>query len=161
MDGTSPAKKCTQIEQLVQRTAILDSNIWMNPELDAFFRRLRTRLNESSRTLTLFGPQFDEMCNIKDREPFASKKGRLARLALSRIETLQELGMLRVDPLVLQADPKAYADPLILILIHQLTSKGEDVHFVSDDRELRIRVREFAKDDKGLLDVCTSDCFKK
>ena len=60
---------------------------------------------------------------------------------------------------VLQAHPKAYADPKILKLIEGLTAERRTVHFVSDDRELRIRAREVADKQPGIMTVCTSNCL--
>ncbi len=159
--GRPPANPatCQRIDELLRATVILDSNIWMNPSLDDFFHRLRIAVRTGPHVLTLFGPQFDEICNIKDRAPYASKRGRLARLALSRIEAMQGAGCLQIDPLVLQAHPRAYADPRILTLIDRLTGDGQTVHFVSDDRELRIRARQIADQKPGSMTVCTSRCL--
>ena len=135
---------------------ILDSNVWMNPSLDGFFQRLTRRLRQSEQKLTLFGPQFDEICNIKDRKPFASTKGRLARLALARIEAMQRGELLDVQPIDFETDKRAFADPKIVMLIDDFTTSGKDVHFVTDDRELRIRARQYASQNAGNLTVSES-----
>lgn len=128
----------------------------MNASLDEFFTRLSRELSRSSRQLVLFGPQFDEICNIKDRKPFASQKGRLARLALARIERMQMVGLLDVQAIDFETDKSAFADPKIVMLVSDLTKAGKDVFFVSDDRELRIRVRQFTSRNSGNLTVCDS-----
>ena len=140
---------------------ILDSNIWMNPSLDNFFSRLSRELHLNQLTLILFGPQFDEICNIKDRMPFVSKKGKLARLALSRVEQMQNSGLLNVQPIDFQSDKRAFADPKIVELISDFTASGKDVHFVTDDRELRIRARQYASENTGKLSVCDSKTLLK
>jgi rRNA-processing protein FCF1 len=147
-------------ESFVNENVILDTNVWMSSKLDIFFRALKNKFKKSSIKLVLFGPQFDELCNIKDRESYGSKRGRLARMALNRIEVFQKEGVLRIDPLSVQASPKAYADPLILKLIQELASEGKQVTFVSDDRELRIRAREIASDLQGGVFVCNSNKLK-
>ena len=121
--------------------------------LSGFFSLLGSQLKAGRKKLLLFGPQFDELCNIKDRVPYGTQQNRLARLALARIERLQVMKCLTVDPLVLQALPKIFADPLILELIRNLTSSGQSVSFVTDDRELRIRARQIAQDAPGKLTV--------
>lgn len=148
-----PMPKGIAAGRLSDPVLVLDSNIWMNPDLDGFFSRLGRQLKTERRKLLLFGPQFDELCNIKDRIPYGTQQGRLARLALSRIERLQVQSCLTVDPLLLQAKPKTFADPLILELIRNLTSSGQSLSFVTDDRELRIRARQIAQDAPGKLTV--------
>ena len=147
---------CVCLLDNLANNLILDSNIWMNASLDEFFTRLSRELSRSSRQLVLFGPQFDEICNIKDRKPFASQKGRLARLALARIERMQMVGLLDVQAIDFETDKSAFADPKIVMLVSDLTKAGKDVFFVSDDRELRIRVRQFTSRNSGNLTVCDS-----
>ena len=128
----------------------------MNASLDEFFSRLSSELSRNNRQLVLFGPQFDEICNIKDRKPFASKKGRLARLALARIERMQSSALLDVQAIDFETDKRAFADPKIVMLINDFTRAGKDVFFVSDDRELRIRARQFTSRNSGNLTVYDS-----
>lgn len=42
------------------------------------------------------------------------------------------------------------------MLINDITKSGEDVHLVSDDRELRIRAIQSASQNSGKLAVCES-----
>lgn len=68
---------CGPTEQAV---LLLDSNIWMNAALDGFFSTLKRQLLQCPEHVTLFGPQFDEICNLKDRQPvqFAARPTRKA-----------------------------------------------------------------------------------
>ena len=44
---------------------------------------------------------------------------------------------------------KAYADPVIIKMIIELLKEGKNVALITDDRELRIRMRGMAKDNKS------------
>lgn len=132
---------------------ILDSNIWMNPGYDSFFSALGDLLRQKSGILIIYGPQFDEICNVKRKSPYGSNQNRSARCSLNRIELLQSAGLLQIEPLTIDADVGVYADPLIVKLIVKHTSQGTAVSFVSDDMELRIRVRGLAGKGPGTLSI--------
>ena len=121
---------------------VVDSNIWMNEGYDDFFRVLRRCTKRASTELVLYGPQFDEMCNIKRTAGYGEDRNRRARIAISRIEAFQKENLLRVEPITINADKFAYADPPIVKLLITEAKAAKTLCFVSDDKELRIRVRE-------------------
>jgi hypothetical protein len=130
---------------------ILDSNIWMNNAYEPLFESLIFILSQEKKQVKLYGAQFDEICAVKKRSAFGSSKSAGARCALSRIERMQTLGLLRIEPLTIDAGGGGYADPLIVKLIVSHTRSGSHVCFVSDDVELRIRVRGLAGNSSGFL----------
>ncbi|MCX8511436.1 MAG: hypothetical protein ORN83_06720, partial [Chthoniobacteraceae bacterium] len=130
---------------------ILDSNIWMNPGYDPLFQALEDCLKAAHGTLTLYGPQFDEICNVKRKTAYGTPSNRGARCALNRIERMQTSNRLNIEPLSIDAEFKVYADPLIVKLIVTQTKQGTAVAFLSDDMELRIRVRGLASKGPGKL----------
>lgn len=120
---------------------VIDSNIWMNEKYESFFHCLRyVCLNRHK--IELFGVQFDEITNIKKSTNFGDERNRRARIAIERIETLQEEGSLTITPITMDASRRAYADPTIVKILAQKSEEGLRCTFISDDKELRVRVRQ-------------------
>lgn len=141
---TETAKRCLSFirETVLAPSLVVDSNIWMNEDYDNFFAVLRRCVREKSDQLVLYGPQFDEMCNIKRKADYGEDRNRRARLAINRIEALQKEDLLRIEPVTIDPDRSAYADPMIVKLLVAHAKRAKNLCFVSDDKELRIRVRE-------------------
>ena len=125
---------------------VIDSNIWMNEAYDGFFLLLAASCAHHHYTLTLHGSQFDEIVNIKKRGRYGGTKSTRARTAIQRIEELQKMGFLAIDRLSREAASDAYADPALIDLLVSNARKGLECTFISDDRELRVRVRQHLKD---------------
>ncbi|MDZ4404980.1 PIN domain-containing protein [Prosthecobacter sp.] len=121
---------------------MVDSNIWMNREYEAFFGALRLAALEAKRQVVLPGVQFDEICNIKNRTGYEDQKNKRARLAINRIEKAQKEKWLRIDSISTNADKRAYADPIVAKIVRDALKLDQQVYFFSDDIELRIRIRE-------------------
>lgn len=120
---------------------ILGSDIWMNPGYDPFFKVLGDILLKAKKVLTMYSPQFDEICELKRKTRYGNERNRGACRALGRIERLQSAGLLDIEPLTIDVDEDANIDHLIIKLIMAQTSHGTDISFLSDDMELRIRAR--------------------
>ena len=121
---------------------IIDSNIWMKEEYDTFFEALLFVCKANKLCLSFYGPQFDEITNIKKKADYGEEKNHRARLAINRIEEFQVNKCLRIEAISIDSNPRAYADPLIIKLLTTESKKGKRCIFISDDKELRIRVRE-------------------
>ncbi|MDR2114799.1 MAG: hypothetical protein LBP87_00300, partial [Planctomycetaceae bacterium] len=125
---------------------VIDSNIWMNENYDALFSAIRSVLQQHSQQLVLYGVQFDEICNVKKKTGkdggIGNERNRRARLAINRVEQFQKMGLLRIEPVTIDAKIGAYADPMIVKLLVNAAKKNKETCFISDDKELRIRVRE-------------------
>lgn len=124
---------------------VVDSNIWMNEDYDSFFIALEDSLRKNNEIIKLYGPQFDEICNIKTKYKYGSDKSRRARLAIARIDAFQVANLLTITPITIQSDKNAYADPLILRLLITAAKSNEKICFITDDKELRIRAREVCR----------------
>ena len=124
---------------------ILDSNAWMNEGFDSFFQALRRCATETQKQLVLSVPQFNEICSRKRTTAADDPVNRRARLAINRIEQLQKEGLLRIAkaPTDFMKDP--HADPLEVSILIAEAKPANSIHFISDDEELRIRVREFLR----------------
>ena len=132
--------------KLLTECFVIDSNIWMNENYDAFFDVLEEECNKNNYTLALFGPQFDEMTNIKKSSDYGDDRNRRARIAINRIETFQKIGRLNIKPVSVDSKKGAYADPLIVKLLTTQARNGLECTFISDDKELRVRVRQHLND---------------
>jgi hypothetical protein len=129
-------------KEVLAPSLVIDSNIWMNEEYDLFFRVLGRCVREASTQLVLYGPQFDEICNIKLKSRYGDDRNQRARLAINRIEDFQKGNLLRIEPVTIDPNRSAYADPMIVKLLVADAKRVDRVCFISDDKELRIRVRE-------------------
>ena len=127
---------------LLSSFLVIDSNIWMTRGYEPFFIILEEKCQSLSKELVLYGPQFDEICNIKKGTDFKEKKNSKSRMAIHRINEWSKKGILRVEPITIEAKQGAYADPLIVRLLEAIAKKGEAVCLLSDDKELQVRARE-------------------
>ena len=125
---------------------IIDSNIWMNENYDSFFHSMRLACISKKYKIELFGLQFDEIANIKKSVNFGEAKNRRARMAINRIEEFQKADILRVIPITIDAKRGAYADPLIVKVLATKSREGKECTLFSDDKELRVRARQFLAD---------------
>lgn len=158
--GAGRQKAIAFLQNLTSSPAlIVDSNIWMNPGYDPFFQALEDCLRATRGSLTLYGPQFDEICNVKRKTAYGTPSNRGARCALNRIERMQTSNLLHIEPLSIDAEPRVYADPLIVKLIVTHAKKGTSIAFLSDDMELRIRVRGLASNGPGKLQIIEGKDF--
>lgn len=121
---------------------IIDSNVWMDSNFGAFFAVLKVVCERRSHQLRLMGQQLDEITNVKDRVEYTNPRSKAARLAIARIEELQKAGLLSIDSVSVRSNPSAYADPIILQSLKASVADGVPCTLISNDVELRIRVRE-------------------
>ena len=124
---------------LLSHTLVIDSNVWMGEEYDAFFLLLADVLAEARRPLVMFGAQFDEICALK-RGQDEGAAGQAQR-AIDRVERLQKQDLLHVEPGAIDAQRVSSADPPVLKLLVTLHQRQRTVTFISADNELRIRAR--------------------
>lgn len=146
-----------EFAQLLTPCLVIDSNIWMNELYDPFFYVLSSCCDHTGYKLSLAGIQFDEIANINKTTKHEHPKSRAARIATYRIESLQKAGFLTVDQITIDAKKKAYADPTIIQLLKERAESDENCTLISQDRELRIRAREFLSDHKTTARVVEMD----
>lgn len=125
---------------------VIDSNIWMNERYESFFHCMKLSCILKKYKIELFGVQFDEISNIKKAASYGDPKNARARIAINRVEALQKVNLLRVVPISIDAKRGAYADPLIVTVLAQQSREGKRCTFFSDDKELRVRVRQHFSD---------------
>lgn len=132
----------TFMEEHLAPCLVIDSNIWMNDDYDSFFTLVEDCLQARGGRLKLPGVQLDEITRIKTGSEYGTPRSRAARLAFSRIEHLQKKGLLEVDSISKDASCRAYADPEIIDILTRASSEGVECALVTDDVELRVRVRQ-------------------
>lgn len=132
-----------RLQNLNSNVLIIDSNIWMNKDYDWFFM-LCTSAASPKKPLRMFGVQFDEICNLKKKRRFGSDGSSAARLAINRIEIFQKADLLRIASIGVEAQGRAYADPVLIRSAIKTGLQANGFAFLTNDREMRIRVRELA-----------------
>jgi len=148
---TDASNNLVSFEEILTKCLVIDSNIWMNPDYEDFFEVLSLASTKNDYVIELAGVQFDEIVNIKKKTNYDTDDvNRRARIAINRIEKLQKNKLLNISSVSVDAHQKAYADPTIVRLITEKSKKGLNCTFISDDKELRIRVRQH------LIDLATS-----
>ncbi len=154
MESQKHVGKANEIlHQITTTCSIIDTNIWMNEKYWDFISTLYGYCRNNKNILTLLGPQFDEICNLKRNHIPGSPTHNAAMHALRCIELFQESGLLKIRPLDLEPDEYAYANPDIVKITLAALNKDAVVCFVTDDAELRIRLRGLSQKAKGVLHI--------
>lgn len=117
-------------------------------------------LKQSRLVIEMPNVQFDEIINLKNL-PFDNPKSKRARTALNRIEEFQKAKCLKIVPLKLDSVRGAYADPDIIRIFLQLKEKVNSMTFISNDRELRIRIRQFTDRPQNNCNIISGEEINK
>lgn len=162
------AKFITTFPQYFTDCCVIDSNIWMNEDYDSFFTLLEAVGRREGFVIDLYGPQFDEIANVKKATSYGEDRNKRSRLAINRVEHMQKQGRMTIKPVTVDAKRGAYADPLLVKLIDAQARAGKSCTFFSDDKELRVRVRQHLMDSRAekwqiveldeLIKQCDSAC---
>lgn len=139
-------EQIAEFENWLTPVLVVDSNIWMNESYNSFFRCLHWACLRKKYKVELFGVQFDEISNIKKSVSYGDPRNYRARIAINRVEHLQKAGFLKVIPITIDSARGAYADPIIVSILAQKSREGRQCTLFSDDKELRVRVRQHLMD---------------
>lgn len=139
-------EQIANFEKWLTPVLVIDSNIWMNQFYDSFFQCLRWACERKKYKVELFGVQFDEISNIKKAVSYGDPRNSRARIAINRVEHLQKAKFLKVTPITIDSARGAYADPTIVKILAQKSREGRQCTLFSDDKELRVRVRQHLMD---------------
>lgn len=139
---------------------LIDSKVWMSDECGSFFYVLEQACREKGGyKLVMDAEQLDEM-----RGGGAVDQSPRAKLAVERIEQLQSKGLLAVSEAGLVSDPALADEPLVIRQMDSAIRSGRVTTFVTDDRDMRIRVRKYlykstnARVDIVSLESIIQDC---
>jgi hypothetical protein len=131
-------------EHLLVECLIVDSNIWMNNEYDGFFYVLEEACREKNGyALALDAEQFEEIRRIGSSAEYGPERSHRARWALERIEQLQKKGLLTISSPALDPKPVPQGDSRVFQQIEAAANEDKAIALVTDDRDLRIRVRKY------------------
>lgn len=123
---------------------IIDSNIWMNDQFDDFFSALIIAMKQAGKGMKISSPQLDEICNIKRNSEYRSSQSKSSRCALKRIEVFQINDLLHACSIDAEAKKTVHVDPLLIETVLKQLKEGITTSFVTNDVELRIRLRALA-----------------
>ena len=148
-------------EHLLVDCLLIDSKVWMSDECGSFFYVLEQACREKGGyKLVIDAEQLEEMRGIRG----AVDQSHRAELAVERIEQLRNKGLLAVSEAKLVSDPALEGEPLIIRQLDSATRAGRTTTFVTDDREMRIKVRKYlykstnARVDIVSLESIIQDC---
>ena len=135
-------------ENLFLDLLIIDSNIWMNdtPQYNRFISIFPYLLKSFNTRYIFYGPQFEEICNIKKKSDYCESRNKRSRLAINRIDKLSKENLLSITPIKLELKNPGHVDPLLIKLLLMSAKKGQSTILLTDDNELRIRAREKLKE---------------
>ncbi|WP_428023938.1 type II toxin-antitoxin system VapC family toxin [Arcobacter sp.] len=125
-----------------------DSNIYMEKTFTPLFEYMISNpksIKQLEFKLIMPEIQYQEIYNLKKSENDTKAYG--ARRAFYNIEKLQELELLVIEGLEVSSNKKAYADPEFIKCILNHIQNHENVIFLTEDRDLKIRLRNIIKKD--------------
>lgn len=125
---------------------VIDSSIWMHAEYSSFFVILEAACRRKNYTLELYVPQFDEISTYKNVSAISANGDRMADIAMDRIEHLQKKGFLSIKPFAHALTDEMSEYHVMNILLSDNINNGVECTFFSEDKEIRIRARQFLAD---------------
>jgi len=144
-------RKRVEISLLKMDRLLIDTNIWMNARYHSNLSLIADAAHQNRRTLTILGPELEELVRLKRSKLPA--KANDANAALRLIEKLQIQGHLRIENVSINHVPRAYFDAVAQKLAMQELACHRTVAIVTDDAELRVRLR-------ARLNGCDSGWFR-
>ncbi len=123
------------IESLHDKILYLDSNIYMDERFEILFQYF----TEYKLTIILLNEQYDEIYNIK--KSTNEEKAFKARKAFKLIEEQLDCKNLTIIDLAIKPKDSAYADPALIIKIIETMKEANDTVFITEDMDLRIRLK--------------------
>jgi hypothetical protein len=162
-DGSELAEDIKQLDYNTDKSAFefmtslenkliyIDSNIFMgsetsNDEYD-ITEVLFDYLYYHNVNIILFKEQYSEIYKLKQNKENKNSSF-LARRAFKRIEQLLNLEKLTIDDLDIENLSKSYADPIFIKKIISDIKNNKKVVFITEDADLRIRLKSQIKQQK-------------
>ena len=112
----------------------IDSNIFMNEEASYFL----DSLNEKNKVIVP-KEQYNELYKLKSSDD--EERAYKARNAFRKIEELYDKKIIKIEDLGNLDKEKSYADPVFIRLILQDIKNNIKVVFITEDRDLRLRLK--------------------
>lgn len=121
-------------EIVTSRTIIVGSDVWAVPGYDTLFRELKNALHRQGSQVTMSGRQFEELGRTKAPDS----------PALRRVEEFVREGLLILPQVGLHPSGENLSGESLPDQVLSLISEGGSVTLITDDAELRIRLRQSA-----------------
>ena len=153
------AKK--KIEKRFRKTIVyVDSNIFMDFNFDNIFEYF----NKNNTKIVILKSQYDELINLRKRyKNERSDRAKAIRpqltMALNRVEKLIDNTQSQIKDIGIESDKNSYADPVFIKSILKKLKKGKSVIFITQDRDLRTRLKSMTKEDRK-IDTQNINIFK-
>lgn len=145
-------------KKLKNKEVYIDSNIFittMNKGVDRFFSEFS---NYPDIKIIMPKEQYEEIYNLKNNtEKPNSEVG--ARSAFRIIEKLFNSNNLNILDLEKECDKKAYADPIFIEKIIENLKDEKNVYFLTEDKDLQIRLKSKIKSENLNEDNITISSF--
>lgn len=146
-------------EQLDNKVLYVDSNIFMtdsNEGVNRFFNEISKYKNIK---ITMPREQYEEIYNLKNSDvELKSKSGRHAFRVIEKLFDSKHLDILELDDEVNKS--QAYADPVFINMITEDLKNDKQVYFITEDKDLKIRLKSKIKTEKLNEDnmiICSFD----
>ena len=142
--------------EIVKYPIIIDTNIWMDSDLDCFWQDLYMQCFKQKQKIIVPSTVYDEIIRLKKDNPSVEQfqyfvphegKGFKARLALKRIKMFSDADLLHIN-IKKVSNPYAYADIDIINLCERLQNETTTKMFslITNDKDLSIRTRHILND---------------
>lgn len=128
-----------KIAQMFFCPIIVDTNIWVDVKLDAFWESLRLGCMNSHSRIIIPPSVYDEIVKFKTNDD--KSKRYLGRIGLKRIELFTNCDLLSMSNLSKVPNSSPYADADIISLSQSLARQNEKVFLITNDKDLGIRIR--------------------
>ena len=140
-----------KIAQMFFCPIIVDTNIWVDVKLDAFWESLRLGCMNSHSRIIIPPSVYDEIVKFKTNDD--KSKRYLGRIGLKRIELFMNCDLLSMSSLSKIPNSSPYADADIISLSQSLARQNEKVFLITNDKDLGIRIRFIVNSFKELCSV--------
>lgn len=127
------------LSEIVTHSIIVDTNIWMDKDLEGFWYDFFNQCSQKKRKITVPSSVYDEVVRLKNSTDKAKSYG--ARLALSRFLKFSNSNLIDLVDLKKVADKKAYADLDIINMFEHIQQETKEVSLITNDVDLIIRIR--------------------
>ena len=117
------------LSEIVTHSIIVDTNIWMDKDLEGFWYDFFNQCSQKKRKITVPSSVYDEVVRLKNSTDKSKSYG--ARLALSRFLEFSNSNLIDLVDLKKVADKKAYADLDIINMFEHIQQDTKDTGLAS------------------------------
>ena len=130
--------------QMAEHPIIIDSSIWMNPQLTSFFTQLLACCQKTNKQIFIPSDVYEEIYNIS-KSPFIytyEEKIKNAKLAIDRISNFKNNNLLYIHNLSTHPVCLYNKDNSILSTIQKAQKHGNMFFVLTNDKDLTLRIEQ-------------------